>query len=134
MIAFNTKSLTFIDTLLKFKPMRKFFIVCIALSSIAACGPSRKNSQTNTATSVSVNDNANDGSSFEKAIVIQEKSEKAGVAAEYKWVRDNYPDSKVQSQALQMNKGKSYDVLNVALKDGSNRKFYFDISNFFGKY
>jgi hypothetical protein len=75
-----------------------------------------------------------DGSSYSNAVIIKEKSEGPGVDAEYKWIRDHYPGSKTKSQALQMNNGKSYDVLTIVTADGAEKRVYFDISNFFGKF
>jgi hypothetical protein len=75
-----------------------------------------------------------DGSSYASAIVIQEKGETAGVAAEYKWIRDHYPGSTNKMQALQNKNGKAYDVLTIVTADGVQKQVYFDISNFFGKF
>jgi hypothetical protein len=75
-----------------------------------------------------------DGNSYETAVVIQEKSETTGVSAEYKWCSEHYPGYKTQSQALSGKNGKRYDVLTIVTADGSQKKVYFDISNFFGKF
>jgi len=75
-----------------------------------------------------------DGSSYEKAIVIMEKSERTGTAAEYIWLRQNYPGYSTKMQSLNYYKKKPYDILHVVLADGTERAFYFDISNFFGKF
>jgi hypothetical protein len=65
-----------------------------------------------------------------------------GVAAEYEWVRRNYPNSKIMQQALTslalLNRGKKsgrgdvhFDLLTVKLADGRTKDVYFDISSFF---
>jgi hypothetical protein len=41
-----------------------------------------------------------DGTSFDQAIVINEKSEPEGIAVEYEWLRNNYPEFKVTSNLL----------------------------------
>jgi hypothetical protein len=69
-----------------------------------------------------------DGLSFETAIVAK------SIPDEYKWIQANYPGSKVVSQALTNQNEKPFDILTVKLADGSEKKFYFDISKFFGKF
>lgn len=109
------------------------FVLLVAIA--AACSSTKHTStgiSTNT-TVVQVNPSA-DGSSYEKAIVIQEKHETAGTQAEYKWIRDNYPGSKTQMQSLNYNNKKPYDIITIKTADGTEKKIYFDISNFFGKF
>jgi predicted Zn-dependent protease len=83
---------------------------------------------------ISRNNDSNDGSSYEKAIVIEEKSEKKGVDAEYAWLRQNYPGCRVGKQALNFKDKKPYDILTITTAEGETRQIYFDISNFFGKF
>jgi len=74
-----------------------------------------------------------DGSSFDKAIIINETTEQAGDPAEYQWISTNYPDSKNNSQSLVFHDKKPYDILHITTKDGKEVAVYFDISKFFGK-
>jgi len=74
------------------------------------------------------------GSSYENAVVIQEKTEGPGVDAEYKWIREHYPHSKTGSQSLVFKNNKPYDILSIKTADGTEKKIYFDISNYFGKF
>src|SRR6478735_7045405 len=78
-------------------------------------------------------DEDHDGSSYEKAIIINETNTSDGVAAEYKWLRKHYPGYKFLRQALSPYKDKYYDILFIKYK-GKKKAVYFDISNFFGKY
>jgi hypothetical protein len=112
--------------------MKKLILIFL-VASIAACSPSKHTVSSQSTTQTPSNPNA-DGSSYEKAIVIQDKSETTGVAAEYKWIRDNYPGSESQGQALMNNNSKPYDVITIKTSDGTIKKIYFDISNFFGKF
>ncbi|HEY4301036.1 MAG TPA: hypothetical protein VGM73_09195 [Candidatus Didemnitutus sp.] len=75
-----------------------------------------------------------DGSSFDAAIVITAADEGAGVKAEYVWIRQHIPGGRPAGQFLLQNGSKSYDLIKVALADGSTRDVYFDISGFFGKH
>lgn len=78
-------------------------------------------------------DSQPDGSSFDKAIVITETTETAGIAAEYKWLNQHYPGYKMKKQALSHHDGKPYDILYFKHKR-KKRTIYFDISAFFGKF
>jgi len=74
-----------------------------------------------------------DGSSVERAIQLpDEKTEVAGVEAEYKVLRYFFPGYQGGSQALLTGPDhRPYDVMTIE-KDGKKRAVYFDISNFFG--
>ena len=76
----------------------------------------------------------NDGSSFEKAIVINEKNSMYGVDAEYAWIKQNYPSSTLKGQYLVKHKNKHYDIIEIITSDGNEKRIYFNISNFFGKF
>jgi len=56
-----------------------------------------------------------------------------GVPAEYEWLKTNLPDAKRKSQSLITGK-RTYDLFVVVLPNGEERKVYFDISSFFGKF
>ena len=75
-----------------------------------------------------------DGSSYDKAIVVKEKNETKGIAAEYKWLRDNYPGYKLISQSLDTKEKKRYDIMEIETANGEKKTVYFDITNFFGKW
>ena len=75
-----------------------------------------------------------DGSSYEKAIYITEKTETTGVHAEYEWLKKNYPGYTMIKQSLTYKGSKPYDILKIKTKDGDEKDVYFDISNFFGKF
>jgi hypothetical protein len=68
-----------------------------------------------------------DGLSIEKAIVIK------SIPDEYAWVKQQYPGSVVERQALLHKNKIPYDRLDVRLADGQKISIYFDISSFFGK-
>ncbi|MCX7830054.1 MAG: hypothetical protein N2445_03215 [Acidobacteria bacterium] len=76
----------------------------------------------------------NDGLSYERAIVVPEKSEITGVNWEYKWLAENYPEYKFKGQSLAFENDKPYDIIEIKTKKGRVIKIYFDISNYFGKF
>ena len=75
-----------------------------------------------------------DGSSFDKAIVVHEKTETKGVAWEYKWLAANYPGYSLDQQSLVYSNNKPYDKMDIKTASGESKTIYFDISNFFGKW
>jgi len=105
--------------------MRKFLQTILIISILTSCA-SKKNI-------VSSNIVA-DGSSFEKAIIINETGERDGIHDEYAWIRTNYPGSKNNKQVLAYNDKKPYDILYFITPDGKEMVVYFDISKFYGKF
>lgn len=100
------------------------FIIPVLLLIISTCANKK----------TLVNSSANDGSSFDKAMVITETSEKQGVDAEYVWIAKTYPGAKTSSQSLTYHDKKPYDILHIITADGKAMAVYFDISNFYGKF
>ncbi len=97
--------------------MNKIVLILVFVMALTGCASNKTASLSSVGT----------GTSFETAVTAK------SVNSEYEWIRNNYPGSKVQSQALVKEKGKYYDVLTVTLADGSKKAFYFDISSFYGK-
>jgi hypothetical protein len=103
---------------------------------ITSCSSSKKTTATEksaAATTAATNSSTVDGTSFEKAVVINSTSETAGVNAEYAWLKKNYPGYKTKSQRLTYHDKKPYDVISIETADGNAVDVYFDISKFFGK-
>ena len=100
----------------------------------AAPGAAASGGSGGAGTTAGTTSGSRDGSSYENAVVIKEKTETKGVDAEYKWCAVNYPGYKRKMQALDNKGGKLYDVLTIVTADGTEKKVYFDISNFFGKF
>ena len=121
--------------------MKKILILFLLISLFEACSSTKKTTIPTTTTTVKVDNKPEptvtkskaDGSSFEKAIILTEKSEEAGINAEYAWINNNYTGYSINGQALKNNDGKHYDVFNITLADGSKKDIYFDISNYYGK-
>jgi hypothetical protein len=75
-----------------------------------------------------------DGSSFDKAIIINKNTDKAGIDAEYEWLNQNYPGYKFNGQILTKNKNVPYDIINIITADGQSKSVYFNISKFFPRF
>jgi len=107
--------------------MKNTLYVLILLISILGCNSAKKISDVQKNTSF-------DGSSFEKAIVINKSSESEGISAEYDWLKKNYPNYQNLGQSLMYHDKKPYDVLKIKTEKGETKDIYFDISKFFGKF
>jgi hypothetical protein len=81
-----------------------------------------------------------DGITIEKAIVIKEAgNERNGVAAEYDFIAKKYGvkfvDWKPGVQSTFEEKGKRYDSVNIqTIPKNETIRFYFDITDFYGKW
>ena len=110
---------------------RSFWLLLIVAATFSFSCSSHKNLvNTNSTSSPSVRD----GSSFDKAIIINEDHERPGIDAEYAWIKRQYPGSATKGQALMYNDNKPYDLIHVVTADGKTVDVYFDISKFFGKF
>jgi len=115
--------------------MKKFLFIILLPMAVACSAPKQSvGKDAGHRITDSSSADAQDGSSYEKAVFVKEKSETNGVHAEYAWVREHYPGSKNKGQALVFNNKKPYDILTIETADGTEKKVYFDISNFFGKF
>ncbi|SRR6266542_2662937 len=112
--------------------MKKLLILFFISSLLISCSTTKKLTNETARENIS-NSSGNDGTSYEKAIIINEKSEQKGIDAEYAWLRQNYPGSRLVRQALNFNKEKPYDILTILSAEGVEKKIYFDISKFYGK-
>lgn len=97
------------------KPIIKIFFVISIL--IATSCSSTKNSI----------HSERDGSSFEKAIIVN------SIAEEYEYTKKVCRNCKFLGQSLVFHKKKPYDILKYKKPNGKTVSYYFDISSFFGK-
>lgn len=80
-----------------------------------------------------------DGSSIENAVIINCDKALEGVQAEYRYLASRLGkrevDWKPGSQVLLGgDDGMDYDAVDVVLADGTKRTFYFNVTNFLGKF
>ena len=114
--------------------MKNLLMLVMLSSLLISCSSTR-----NVSGEIKKQDNAsvvteNDGSSYETAIVIREKTESKGVSAEYAWLRQHYPGYRSEGQLLSYNNDKPYDIIHIVTANNEKKTIYFDISNFFGKF
>ena len=76
--------------------------------------------------------------SVETAVVINATSSGPGVRAEHEYVMKKHGEKgegwNLESQALMAKDSRHFDVLKIRLKSGESVAYYFDISQFFGKF
>ena len=80
-----------------------------------------------------------DGRTFETAIIITgAETAPVGIDAEYKYVASKLGEESVHWELVQQTlihgENDDFDILEVKTKDGTLKTYYFNISNFFGKY
>lgn len=114
--------------------MKTIFKSLLFICLFASCSASKKITDLNQVQNQNPPNIEMDGLSYEKAIVIMEKTESKGVSAEYDWVKKHYPGYKLNSQSLNIKDKKYFDILKIKTKEGEDLELYFDISNFFGKF
>ena len=77
------------------------------------------------------------GNSKTEAVVINARSSRIGIPAEYAYVNnalgEENVDWKLKIQFLVSEENKNFDVLQVETNDGVEKEFWFDITNFYGK-
>jgi putative salt-induced outer membrane protein YdiY len=116
--------------------MKYYFIILSAAVVLSACSATKKTVTTvsNKPASVTASTYEPDGSSYEKAIVVNAKGEMEGIRAEHTWLKKNYPGYKMIQQSSGSNNKKQYDSMKFTAADGKVVTIYFDITNFFGKF
>jgi len=75
-----------------------------------------------------------DGTSLEQAVVVNAPTERVGIAALYGWIGRRYPGSTAAGQNTVIRNGRFYDAIDIVTASKERRTFYFDITQFFGKY
>jgi hypothetical protein len=118
----------------------KIFALLICTLVITACS-SNKNTVDGTADTVdkplpktaTIFTAQRDGTSFDRAIIIDEKTERAGIDAQNTHLLALFPGSKRVSQRFEPYKDKQHEIINISTADGREISVYFDVSSYFGK-
>lgn len=79
-----------------------------------------------------------DGSSRERAVVINATSSFVGIAAEYEWLESRFGqkdrDWTLETQMVGGDPGRMFDTMVIRLSNGTQKTVYFDISSFHGRF
>ena len=111
--------------------MKKLALILFLGLSLASCHHMKDASKVNTEKSSGAEGS---GTSFADAVIVDEKNESDGVAAEYAWLKVHYPGYSIIEQSLVFNEQKPYDLMKIKTEDGDKKTIYFDISSFYGKF
>ncbi|MFX0195857.1 MAG: hypothetical protein ACFFCW_07030 [Candidatus Hodarchaeota archaeon] len=78
------------------------------------------------------------GETIEDAVIINATNTMVGIPAEYHYVSSKCGEQDVdwflKCQRYRPKDGRHYDVLDIELKNGEHKSYYFDITKFFGKF
>lgn len=107
-------------------------VMLLLCACLLGCATTLKQNQDSASLGATSGAATRDGSSYERAIIITEKTETSGIDAEYKWLSVHYPGYTMDGQSLLFEKGRSYDLMEFKTPDGSKHSIYFDITMFFG--
>ncbi|MCX6271894.1 MAG: hypothetical protein NTU44_11860 [Bacteroidetes bacterium] len=113
--------------------MKQIGFILIIFFVFSSCTTSKKMTA-NQSSGINTESRGREGSSFENPVVLKEKDETTGVAAEYEWLRNHYPGYTTGKQTLSVHKKKPYDIISIRTTEGKEIEVYFDISNFYGKF
>ena len=77
------------------------------------------------------------GDSLGTAVILNTSNPDKGIAAESQFISAKHGtrnrDWKKQGQSLVHDKDRHYDAIDVQLSDGQTKRFYFDITQFYGR-
>jgi ABC-type glycerol-3-phosphate transport system substrate-binding protein len=114
--------------------MKTIISFIILILTLAACSSTKKTAATTAPThKVTQLDLLKGGTSFENAIVIKVKNEKAGLEEEYRWLAQSYPGYALVRKTQTSRTNRHYDIITFKTKNGEEKIAYFDITSFFGK-
>lgn len=113
--------------------MKKIMFVLVTVFFIS-CSSTKNTDIVADSKGTSVVKMANDGSSYEKAVIIKAKDEMSGVSKVYSKLKEMYPGFKLISQGSGSRNGKHYDTMKIMTSNGEEKLVYFDITSFYGKF
>lgn len=100
--------------------MQRVLIMVVLTLLLAAC-------QSTSSHREGAGSSEGDGLTTESAVRVR------NIQAERQWLQKHYPGAEVKSQALLMG-AVPMDLITIQLPSGEEKKIYFDISSFFGKW
>lgn len=78
------------------------------------------------------------GESFDTAVIIHTSDTMIGVPAEYQYIIAKHGQKDIgwtlESQGVMEKNGRNYDRIIIKLNNGESKSYYFDITQFFGKF
>ncbi|SRR6266571_847997 len=113
-------------------------LVLMGCSSLSHARPSNQQEtapSTDRSPTVAPRYSGGDGSSCDRAVIINVRGWREGVAAEYQYLKEKFPGGQRGSQALAKGRdGRRYDVIEWIRADGTPVRVCFDIDQLIGNY
>ena len=100
--------------------MKHLILLVMSVLLIAGCS-----SHKSTADKVTFETTA--GSSFKKAIVVEDITTAGCITTENAWLTKNFPKYRLRSKTPTVDDKKHYDVIEITTADGQAQTIYFDV-------
>lgn len=110
-----------------------FLLLSFHLLLFSCSSPKKTVNSVPAGTRVTPADRLKGGTSFDDAIVIRVKTEKAGIQEEFRWLRESYPGYALIRKSRVSHGGRQFDLIWFRTRAGVEKTAYFDVTGFFGK-
>ena len=100
---------------------------------LCACSSPKKTPVKEKAPRFSKADILRGGTSYSNPVVIQVRTEAAGLEEEYKWLANIYPGYKMIRRTHSTRGARQFDIVRIKTRQGQVKDVYFDSTNFWGR-
>jgi hypothetical protein len=118
------------------KQLLRFLLLVLLMASTFSCRHQKQVSSASHSSSKPVElYTGGDGTSQQNTVIVNESVDSKGVAAEYAWLKQQYPGYQLVSQkVVYANDGHPYDRIEIKTAEGETKIAWFDIAGFYGKF
>jgi hypothetical protein len=113
--------------------MKKIHLFLAFLIFLAACSSPKKAPVKENKPRISKADMLRGGTSFSNPVLIQVRTESAGIDEEYKWLSNSYPGYKLIRRTQATRGARHFDIVRIKTRQGQTKDVYFDSTSFFGR-
>lgn len=112
----------------------KLFLPALIAFFVIACSHHTKHITSTEPDHQTISDTSGDGSSTSQAIILLDKKESDGIAAEYDYLKKTYPGYHFITETMIFENNRPFDKFQIKTADGTDQTIYFDISSYYGKF
>jgi hypothetical protein len=109
----------------------RFFLVGGLVVLVLGCAASSTRTASRVQPRVRTLYSEDDGLTCQTRVIIHERTEPGGIAAEYSWLYEKYPGCKMENQSLGQCGAAVDNIVSIKTVDGRMLEIHFDISSFF---
>lgn len=109
--------------------MKVIYLLFAFLFLLGSCSTPKK-APAKPVTTITRADVINGGTSYSNAVLLQVKTERAGMDEEYRWLRNLYPGYGMVRRSRVKRSSRSYDIIRIKTRDGVLKDIYFDATSF----